>query len=68
MNTQIVTKIETIEKELYDLKTLLQTETIKKSYKKSNLSGLWKGLKIKDKELENAQKEIFDFDVEKYVK
>ena len=40
----------------------------KKLKKKSLLMGIWKGLKISDKELTEAKKAPFDFDIEKYVR
>lgn len=68
MNGQILTKIEHLEKEIKELKMLLKKGSKKTIGKKSTLAGIWKGLKITDKELEEAKKSPFDFDVEKYVK
>lgn len=67
MNGQILTRINELEKEIKVLKSLSKKEG-KKSHKKSLLIGIWKGLKIDDKDLEKAKKAPFDFDVEKYVR
>lgn len=70
MNGQIYIRIEQLEKELKSLKTLVgqKNKKVKKPSKKSALIGLWKGLKITDEEIEQAKKDVFDFDVEKYVR
>lgn len=70
MNGQIYIRIEQLEKELESLKTLVEQKNkkVKKPFKKSALIGLWKGLKITDEEIEQAKKDVFDFDVEKYVR
>ena len=72
LNNQILTKIENLEKELKEVKTLLKKEGVKSKAKKGSKSlgammGLWKKLEITDEELEEAKKSVFDFDVEKYV-
>lgn len=45
MNTQIISKIEIIEKELEELKVLIKADEKNKSTKKRSLSGLWKDQK-----------------------
>lgn len=69
MNGQIFIRIEQLEKELESLKAVVgqNGKKIKKPFKKSALIGLWKELKITDEEIEQAKKDVFDFDVEKYV-
>lgn len=67
MNGQVITRISELEKEIKDLKFLVNKGN-KRSQKKSMLIGMWKGLKISNAEIENAKKAPFDFDVEKYVR
>lgn len=67
MNGQLLTRIQELETEVKTLKSLTKTGT-KKPQKKSMLIGIWKGLKVSDKQLKDAKKAPFDFDVEKYVK
>lgn len=71
MNGPLLTKIENLEKELKEVKTLLKKQsnkpTQKPSKKLSDMKGIWKKLEITDEELEEAKKAIFDFDVAKYV-
>lgn len=71
MNGQLLTKIENLEKELKEVKTLLKKQgkkpTPKPAKKLSDMKGLWKKLEITDEELEEAKKAVFDFDVDKYV-
>ncbi len=55
MNTQIVEKIESIEKEFKELKTLLKEEAKKKPSKKSDVAGLWKDLDRKDVKVSVAE-------------
>lgn len=58
MNGQILTRINEPGKKVKESK---------KPQKKSLLIGIWKGLKANQKELLDAKKSPFDFDVEKYV-
>lgn len=71
MNGQLLTKIDNLEKELREIKTMLKKQakkpTPKHSKKLSAMMGLWKKLAITDEELEEAKKAVFDFDVDKYV-
>lgn len=71
MNGQLLTKIENLEKELKEVKTLLKRQdkkpTPKLSKKLSDMKGIWKKLEITDEELEEAKKAVFDIDVDKYV-
>lgn len=55
MPGQILTKLETVEKELKEIKNLLKKKGNKTVTKKSTLAGLWKGFKISDEELEEAR-------------
>lgn len=66
MNGQIYTTINQLEKDIKSLKKLVK-KAEKKKAKKGLLIGLWKGLKITDEEVEQAKKDVFDFDVEKYI-
>ena len=68
MNGPVLTKLENLEKELKEIKTLLKETGKKAVTKKSTLAGLWKGLNITDEDLDEAKKAVFDFDVEKYVR
>jgi len=73
MNGQIYTTIEQLENQVKRLKALVvstdkKNTTIKKAKKNSALIGIWKGIDITDEEVEQAKKDAFDFDVEKYVK
>lgn len=68
MDGLVLTKLEKIEKELKEVKSLLKKESKKSTSKKSTLAGIWKGLEITDEELAEAKKAVFDFDIEKYVK
>lgn len=67
MNGQILTRIQELETEVKILKSLAKEGT-KKPQKKNMLTGIWEGLKVSDKELKDAKKAPFDFDIEKYVK
>lgn len=67
MNGPILTRINELEKEIKVLKSLTKKGT-QRAPKKDLLTGIWKGLKVTNKELENAKKAPFDFDVEKYVR
>jgi len=72
MNGQIYTTIEQLEKQVKTLKALVSSNgkksTPKKAIKKGALVGIWKGLNITEDEIEQAKKDVFDFDIEKYVK
>ena len=47
-------KIEHIEKDLYNLKTMMKVKS-----KTVSIKGLWKGIKVSDEELEEAKRSIF---------
>lgn len=71
MNGQIYATIEQLEQQVKSLKKIVKQaegKKSKKAKKKSALIGIWKGLNITDEEIEQAKKNVFDFDVEKYVK
>ncbi len=59
MNGQILTRINEPGKAIKESK---------KVSKEGLLIGIWKGLKVSDKELEEAKKAPFNFDVEKYIR
>ncbi len=71
MNGPVLTKLENLEKELKEIKTLLKRKdkkSVKKTSKKlSDMKGLWKKLEITDEDLEEAKKAVFDFDIDRYV-
>lgn len=67
MNGQIVTKIETIEKELEELKALVKYEDKNPSKKLTTMKGIWRKLKISDKDIDDAKKSLFDYDIERHV-
>lgn len=66
MNGQFSIKINEPEKEIKLLKSKVKKEG-KKNKKTSLLIGLWKDLKVTDKELAGIKKEPLDFDIEKYL-
>lgn len=71
MNGQIYSTIEQLENQVKSLKKIVKQaegKKPKKAKKKSALIGIWKGLNITDEEIEQAKKDVFHFDVEKYVK
>jgi len=55
METNLMSKkIEHIEKDLYNLKTMMKVKS-----KTVSIKGLWKGIKVSDEELEEAKRSIF---------
>ncbi len=67
MNGQFTARINELEKEIKVLKSLVKKGS-KKPKNKSLLAGIWTGLKVTDKELEETKKAPFNFDLEKYLK
>ncbi|OGU37813.1 MAG: hypothetical protein A2X61_01665 [Ignavibacteria bacterium GWB2_35_12] len=57
MNEYVITRIESIQMELKELKSLLKPS--KKIKKVINLENLWKGIDISDSEIDEAKKAIF---------
>lgn len=71
MNGQIYATIEQLENQVKSLKKIVkqaEKKEPKKAKKKSALIGIWKGINITDEEIEQAKRDIFHFDIEKYVK
>lgn len=55
MHGQLITKIDFLEKELRELKKVLQKKTKKPMQSVARMKSLWKKLKVSDEELEEIR-------------
>jgi len=59
MESYVAKRLEVIERELGELRQLLEAGAVPKRKRKKGLRGIWKGVEFTDQEIEEAKRSLF---------